>query len=106
MKPSTDFSIRSFIGGYDKNITYLINCNRTGAQVLVDASVELSQISPYINNSPLAIMITHGHKDHTAYLDQYISHYPSLVIVGHSSSSINHYDRYKDIHDGEVIKGG
>ena len=106
MKPSTDFSIRSFIGGYDKNITYLINCNRTGAQILVDASVELSQITPYINNNPLALMVTHGHKDHTAYLDQYISHYPSLVIVGHSASSINHYDRYKDIHDGEVIKVG
>ena len=49
MRPNTDFSIRSFIGGYDKNITYLINCNRTGAQILVDASVELSQIKPYIN---------------------------------------------------------
>ena len=106
MKPSTDFSIRSFIGGYDKNITYLINCNRTGAQVLVDASVELRQLSPYINNNILAVMITHGHRDHTAYLDQYISQYPNLVIVGHPESSINHHQNYKDIHDGEVIKVG
>ena len=40
MNPNTDYSIRSFIGGYDNNLTYLINCSRTGAQVLIDAAVE------------------------------------------------------------------
>ena len=106
MNPNTDYSIRSFIGGYDNNLTYLINCSRTGAQVLIDAAVELSQLSPYINHEPLAVMITHGHQDHIAFLDQYISHYPNMVIIGHSESSINHYQRYKNIRDGEVIKVG
>ena len=106
MNPDTDYSIRSFLGGYDKNLTYLITCSRTGAQVLVDASVELSQLSPYINHEPLAVMITHGHQDHIAYLDKYIRHYPNMVIIGHSESSINHYQRYKNIRDGEVIKVG
>ena len=106
MNPNTDYSIRSFIGGYDNNLTYLINCSRTGAQVLIDAAVDLSQLSPYINHEPLAVMITHGHQDHIAFLDQYISHYPNMVIIGHSESSINHYQRYKNIRDGEVIKVG
>ena len=106
MNPNTDYSIRSFIGGYDNNLTYLINCSRTGAQVLIDAAVELSQLSPYINHEPLAVMITHGHQDHIAFLDQYIRHYPNMVIIGHSESSINHYQRYKNIRDGEVIKVG
>ena len=69
MNPNTDYSIRSFIGGYDNNLTYLINCSRTGAQVLIDAAVGLSQLSPYINHEPLAVMITHGHQDHIAFLD-------------------------------------
>ena len=106
MNPNTDYSIRSFIGGYDNNLTYLINCSRTGAQVLIDAAVELSQLSPYINHEPLAVMITHGHQDHIAFLDQYISHYPNMVIIGHPESSINHCQRYKNIRDGEVIKVG
>ena len=106
MNPNTDYSIRSFIGGYDNNLTYLINCSRTGAQVLIDAAVDLSQLSPYINHEPLAVMITHGHQDHIAFLDQYIRHYPNMVIIGHSESSINHYQRYKNIRDGEVIKVG
>ena len=106
MNPNTDYSIRSFIGGYDNNLTYLINCSRTGAQVLIDAAVDLSQLSPHINHEPLAVMITHGHQDHIAFLDQYIRHYPNMVIIGHSASSINHYQHYKNIRDGEVIKVG
>ena len=45
----TDFSIRSFKGGYDNNLNYLISCMRTGNQLIVDASVSIDQIKPFIN---------------------------------------------------------
>ena len=66
----TDYSIRSFKGGYDDNLTYLVTCMRTGNQFLVDASVSLEKIKPFIKPKGLiALFITHTHGDHLAYLD-------------------------------------
>ena len=66
----TDFSIRSFKGGYDDNLTYLVSCMRTGNQILVDESIQLNQIDGFINKRGLiALFITHTHGDHIAYLD-------------------------------------
>ena len=45
MNPETDFSIRSFLGGYDKNFTYLITCSRTGTQAIVDAAIDTNAVS-------------------------------------------------------------
>ena len=68
----TDYSIRSFKGGYDDNLTYLVTCMRTGNQFLVDASVSLEKIKPFIKPKGLiALFITHTHGDHIAYLDEY-----------------------------------
>ena len=36
--------IKSFIGGYDKNISYLIWCESTRRAGIVDASVDISEI--------------------------------------------------------------
>ena len=44
MNPETDFSIRSFLGGYDKNFTYLITCSRTGTQAIVDTAIDTNEI--------------------------------------------------------------
>ena len=44
MNPKTDFSIRSFIGGYDKNLAYLVTCFRTGTQIFIDAAIDLNII--------------------------------------------------------------
>ena len=69
----SDYSIRSFTGGYDKNITYLVTCMRTSNQFLVDASVPLKKISPFINRRGLiTLLITHTHGDHYAYIDEYV----------------------------------
>ena len=48
MNPDTDFSIRTFLGGYDDNLTYLVTCNRTGAQVIIDAAVEIEKTLDFI----------------------------------------------------------
>ena len=65
----TDYSVRSFKGGYDDNLTYLVTCIHTGNQFLVDASVPLKQILPFVKKNGLIVLfITHTHGDHTAYL--------------------------------------
>ena len=83
----TDFSIRSFKGGYDDNLTYLVSCMRTGNQFLVDASIQLNQIDGFINKRGLiALFITHTHGDHIAYLDEYLDAFPNLVVMVYKES--------------------
>tara|TARA_Y100000590_G_scaffold470248_1_gene663062 strand:+ start:217 stop:885 length:669 start_codon:yes stop_codon:yes gene_type:complete len=87
MKPNTDFSIRSILGGYDKNFTYIITCMRTGVQVCVDASVDHNSIGPYIRSEPVALLVTHSHGDHIAFLDKYLEQYPNMMILGHPDTA-------------------
>ena len=69
----TDYSIRSFQGGYDKNLTYLVTCMRTSNQFLIDASVPLNNVTPFINQRGLiTLFITHTHPDHIAYIEEYV----------------------------------
>ena len=79
----TDFSIRSFRGGYDNNFTYLVTCMQTGIQFMVDAAVPVKTIEAHISNQLDAILITHTHGDHTAYLTQFLNHYPKAKYIGY-----------------------
>ena len=104
----TDFSIRSFKGGYDNNLTYLASCLRTGNQFLVDASVQLNQIDGFINKRGLiALFITHTHGDHIAYLDEYIDAFPSLVVMVYKESEhkIN-CDYIKPVKQNDIVTVG
>ena len=83
MIPTTDFSIRSLLGGFDKNFTYVVKCSRTGAQLIVDAAIKFNRISPLIHNQPWAMLLTHTHGDHIAYLDQIVEAYPKMIVLGH-----------------------
>ena len=78
----TDFSIRSFRGGYDDNFTYLITCMQTGVQFMVDAAVPVKTVQAHINEQLDAILITHTHGDHTAHLTQFLDHYPKVKYIG------------------------
>ena len=102
MNPETDFSIRSFLGGYDKNFTYLITCNRTGTQAIIDAAIDTNEITQYLRNDPVAILITHGHGDHTAYLDKYVQLYAGVTILGHPDSELKEkYPNFKKVDDNQ-----
>ncbi|MDP6533273.1 MAG: MBL fold metallo-hydrolase [Candidatus Marinimicrobia bacterium] len=79
----TDFSIRSFKGGYDENFTYILTCMRTGSQCIMDAAVPYEQIEPFTTSGLLSLFITHSHHDHTAFLKEYTAHHPDLVVVSH-----------------------
>ena len=78
----SDYSIRSFTGGFDKNLTYLVTCMRTSNQFLVDASVPLKKISSFVNRRGLiTLFITHTHRDHYAFIDEYVDAFPNLVTI-------------------------
>ena len=76
MIPISNFSIRTFCGGYDKNFCYLITCSHTGYQILIDAPIDQKTIRPFFTDAPLAILITHSHHDHIHHIDQYQNLYP------------------------------
>ena len=102
MNPETDFSIRSFMGGYDKNFTYLITCSRTGTQAIVDAAIDTNEITHYLGNDPVAILITHGHSDHIAFLDNYVQQYPGATILGHPDSKLKEkYSNFKKVDNNQ-----
>ena len=102
MNPDTDFSIRTFLGGYDDNLTYLVTCNRTGAQVIIDAAVEIEKTLDFITNYPVAILITHSHSDHVVYLEEYVAQYPKVTILGHEGSPLSKdNDNFQNINDNQ-----
>ena len=104
----TDFSIRSFKGGYDDNLTYLASCMRTGNQFLVDASVPLSQIDNFLNKRGLiALFITHTHGDHIAFLEEYLDAFPNLVVMVYKESESKiKCDYIKPVKEGDIVTVG
>jgi len=79
-------SIRSFKGGFDDNLVYLVTESATGEQFLVDAALPLQGIQPHLKNLKY-IGITHTHGDHIAYLRDYLHHYPKTIVAVHESGA-------------------
>ena len=106
MIPTSNFSIRTFCGGYDKNFCYLITCSHTGYQILIDAPIDQETIRPFFTDAPLAILITHSHHDHIHHIDQYQNLYPDLIILGHQDSPVCKKYNFKPLKDKSTIKIG
>jgi glyoxylase-like metal-dependent hydrolase (beta-lactamase superfamily II) len=84
------------MGGYDKNLSYLIWCSETKLAALIDPSVESYPIFDFIDSEDLIlekVLITHTHRDHIHYLDDFIHQYPMINIYCHSNP-INLSDNY------------
>ena len=83
--------IKSFQGGYDKNLCYLVWCDKTNYCSIIDPSVEINSVLEFIECENLIldkIIITHTHHDHIRYLDDYIFLFP-LIKVYMSEKSPN-----------------
>ena len=80
---------------------------RTGAEIIIDASIELENIKPFFKSSPSAIFVTHTHRDHIAYIGSYINNFPEINIIGHPESK-NNFDNNKfiPVSDGSKMKIG
>ena len=75
--------IKSFQGGYDKNFSYLIWCEKTKLSAIIDPATEINPIIEFIESNQLIltkILITHTHHDHIAYLNDFLNLYPNLLV--------------------------
>ena len=79
--------IKSFLGGYDKNFSYLIWCKETRIAAIVDPAVKINPIIDFISKNNLIlnkILITHTHNDHIFYLNDWIKLYPNINLFGYN----------------------
>tara|TARA_B100000945_G_C20362148_1_gene587702 strand:+ start:509 stop:1147 length:639 start_codon:yes stop_codon:yes gene_type:complete len=79
--------IKTFQGGYDDNLSYVISCNRTNKCAIVDASVSSVSIIEYIESHNLfvdKILITHSHNDHINFINEYTHYFPNALTFGHA----------------------
>ena len=107
-KTKSNFSIQSFEGGYDKNYSYLLTCLEAISSIVVDASLELSRLQPFIKTRPAAILITHSHHDHIKHINEYVEAYPEIKVIGHPKSKLNNTPEinYLPMKDNSVFKLG
>lgn len=104
---NTDFSINSFKGGYDDNFQYILTCLRSRTQIAVDGALPLDTVEQSLNGPLSAMLITHTHGDHIAFIDEYLDAYPKLLIIIHEQSAgrISAVNVHPT-HDGEQIQMG
>ena len=101
--------VKSFLGGYDNNLSYLIWCKTTHKGALIDPSTEVNEIYEYIENNNIfldKILITHTHSDHIKYLDDINYLYPQAQICGHINPEQKFNLSYRGLSHYEVISIG
>ena len=98
--------VKSFIGGFDKNLSYLIWCDNTRYATLIDPAVEPLEIFEFIESKDLIlekILISHTHHDHIYYLDDFLDKYPLLNIYCFLEPSIDFKKNYIGLEHNQVI---
>ena len=101
--------IKSFIGGYDKNLSYVVWCNKTNYAAIIDASVKPDKMIDFIikNNLILKkILITHSHGDHIYYIKDWIYYFNDVIIYGYDLKKNNYENKIIKISNNEVINIG
>tara|TARA_B100001029_G_C14999015_1_gene416835 strand:- start:467 stop:1114 length:648 start_codon:yes stop_codon:yes gene_type:complete len=101
--------IKSFLGGYDKNFSYLIWCPSTKIASIIDASTEIIDIIEFIKKNQLIldkILITHTHLDHIKYLDDILKQYPKIIVSGYINPVTQLNGNYKGVTHLEIISIG
>ena len=102
--------IQSFQGGYDKNFSYLIWCEKTNTAAIIDPAVNPTSIIENIESKNLnlqKIFITHTHFDHYKYLSDFLFYFPNIEICCYEDS-ITLFKNYnaKGLINNEVISLG
>ena len=102
--------IRHFIGGYDKNLSYLIWCHKSKKTAIVDPAVKIEPIINFINKNNLKlekILITHSHSDHIQYLKDILLRYNyKLEIYISEKTKINDFKLSNHISNNQIIDLG
>ena len=99
--------IKTFQGGYDNNLSYVISCDKTNKCAIIDTSISLNPLIEYIYESDLIldkILITHTHHDHIYFLDDYLYEFPNAVICSHAINKKNYL--CKKLDDNQLVSIG
>ena len=78
--------IKPYIGGMDRNCSYLIWCSKTREALLIDPAVHPDSILKDIKELDLdlrGLVATHTHADHIRYINTYIDIYTNIQIFTH-----------------------
>ena len=100
--------IKTFQGGFDKNLSYLVWCEKTKFAAIIDPAVQINPILETINHFNLIldkIFITHTHHDHFFYLEDFKHIYPNIEIICSDITS-NELDRFYGVQNNEIISVG
>tara|TARA_B100000579_G_scaffold173595_1_gene141518 strand:- start:73 stop:654 length:582 start_codon:yes stop_codon:yes gene_type:complete len=79
---------------------------RTGAEIIIDASIKLDKLKPFIKTNPFMILITHTHRDHIEYISNYVNAFPDIKIIGHPNSESIFDNNFISIYNNATIKVG
>tara|TARA_B100001287_G_scaffold62753_2_gene50972 strand:- start:24980 stop:25723 length:744 start_codon:yes stop_codon:yes gene_type:complete len=100
-------NVKYFIGGFDKNICYLIWCDESNHAAIVDPAVEINPILEFIESNNLVldkILITHSHHDHMKFIPDFLNQFNLLKIyISHISSKKL---GYLSLSDNQIINIG
>ena len=99
--------IKSFQGGFDKNLSYLIWCDSTHIACIVDASVKMTEINRFIEKHALnleKILITHTHSDHIQFLNDILIQFPQVQLCGYERSEIEFGSNYRKLKHHEILQ--
>tara|TARA_Y100001968_G_C19278591_1_gene678026 strand:+ start:362 stop:1006 length:645 start_codon:yes stop_codon:yes gene_type:complete len=101
--------IKYFLGGYDKNFSYLIWCPTTRIAALIDTATETNEIIEFLDGNNLfleKVLITHTHFDHIKYLNDITRIYPNVQICGHINPEVKLKENYRGLKQYEIISLG
>jgi len=101
--------LKVFEGGFDKNLCYLIWCEKSRVACIVDPSVSIYPITEEIEKLNLKldkILITHTHNDHIFYLDDFKYLFPNVNILCHEKPIKSFKYHFNKLSDYEIISFG
>ena len=101
--------IKSFQGGFDNNLSYLIWCESTHIAGIVDASVNMTKINETIAMNDLLlekVLITHTHSDHISFLNDILYQFPQVQLCGYEKPEIKLSNHYRKLIHHEIISLG
>ena len=101
--------IKTFLGGFDKNLSYLVWCESTRIAAIIDASTEIIEILECIETNYLIlekIFITHTHFDHIKYLKDITDQFPQVEICGYLYSEVDFGEKYRGLNHHEIVSIG
>tara|TARA_Y100001970_G_C13916262_1_gene691139 strand:+ start:133 stop:777 length:645 start_codon:yes stop_codon:yes gene_type:complete len=101
--------IKSFIGGYDKNLSYIVWCEETNYAAIIDASVKPEKMIDFIIDKNLRIkklLITHSHGDHVCFMKDWIDYFSDIIVYGYDIKKNNYIKNNIKITNNEIINIG